>query len=288
MSGATKDLGVIDAPVLVFGGPYSNFEATRAVLKAAAQHDIPPARMICTGDVVAYCANPQETTDLVVAAGLSVVQGNCEISLGADLDDCGCGFDEGTTCDRLSAQWYAYATAHISMDARRWMAALPGRLEFEMAGRRLAVVHGAPSAVNRFVFASGPAADKVREIDLSGCDGVISGHCGLPFTQVIDERLWHNAGVIGLPANDGTPRVWYSILSPEDGGLRITHHALDYDAEAAAAAMRRCGLPTEYEHTLTTGLWDNCDILPPEETRARGTALTPSTTFWPGKMRLSA
>ena len=37
-------------------------------------------------------------------------------------------------------------------------------------------------------------------------DGVIGGHCGLPFTKVVGDRLWHNPGAIGMPANDGTPR----------------------------------------------------------------------------------
>ena len=48
----------MDGPVLVFGGPYSNLEATRAVLDAAARRGIPGRRILCTGDVVAYAAEP--------------------------------------------------------------------------------------------------------------------------------------------------------------------------------------------------------------------------------------
>jgi predicted phosphodiesterase len=148
-----KDIGVMAGPVLVFGGPYSNLEATRALFEAAAEHQIPGDRMICTGDVVAYCAAPQETLEFIAASGIWAIQGNCEISLGAQLDDCGCGFDKGSTCDQLSARWYAFADANIGVDLRRWMAQLPGRIDFEIGGRRLAVVHGAPSEVAQFVFA---------------------------------------------------------------------------------------------------------------------------------------
>lgn len=277
---AIKDLGVMDGPVLIFGGPYSNLEATRALFEAAAKHHIPRDRMICTGDVVAYCGAPQETVEIIATSGVSVIQGNCEISLAARLDDCGCGFDEGTTCDQLAVRWYAFADANISADARHWMAKLPTRIHFEIAGRRLAVVHGAPSEVNQFVFASTPASIKAREIDLTGCDGVVCGHSGLPFTQIVDGRLWHNAGAIGLPANDGTKRTWYSILWPDKDGLRIEHWALSYPAQLAAAAMRAHGLPGEYAETLMTGLWDNCDVLPPDETDARGRALSPAPTVW--------
>jgi hypothetical protein len=71
----------------------------------------------------------------------------------------------------------------------------------------------------------------------SGSDGVIAEHCGLPFTRQSDGRLWHNAGVVGMPANDGAPRVWFSVLTPSDGGILIEHQTLDYDHAATAARM---------------------------------------------------
>jgi len=48
-------------PVMVLGGPYSNLEATRAALAEAARLKIPRERIICTGDVVAYGADPAAT-----------------------------------------------------------------------------------------------------------------------------------------------------------------------------------------------------------------------------------
>jgi hypothetical protein len=157
---------------------------------------------------------------------------------------------------------------------------LPRQVRFAMGGRRLAVVHGAASRINRFVFASTPAEEKSRELDQVNADGIVAGHCGLPFTDVIDGRLWHNAGAIGLPANDGTPRVWYSVLTPEPSGIRIDHHALSYDHAGAAAAMRAGGLPPDYAEALASGLWPSLDVLPPVERVATGEPLVESTTFW--------
>ncbi|MEL6315485.1 MAG: hypothetical protein AAFQ60_15735, partial [Pseudomonadota bacterium] len=53
-----KDLGEIDTEVVLFGGPYSNLHATRALLDEVARLD---AKAICTGDVVAYGADPSAT-----------------------------------------------------------------------------------------------------------------------------------------------------------------------------------------------------------------------------------
>ena len=201
-------------PLLVFGGPYSNLEATEAVLAEARRRGIPRHRVICTGDVVAYGGDPKACVDLVRDAGIGVVMGNCEEQLALDAEDCGCGFAPGSECDRLSAAWFSHARSQLDRDDRDWMGSLPRRLDVSVAGLRLAVVHGSLTEISRFVFASTPSRIKALDLALSGVDGIIAGHCGLPFTQVIDGRLWHNPGVVGMPANDGTPRVWYSVLSP--------------------------------------------------------------------------
>ena len=204
-----------DAPVIVFGGPYGNLEATRALLEEAERLGIPGERMICTGDVVAYCADPAGTVDLVRRSGAHVVMGNCEESLAARGGDCGCGFVPGSTCEKLAAAWFAHADRTLDGDARAWMASLPRRIDLAFRGRRFAVVHGGVSLINRFLFASTAAAVKAAELETSGADGIIGGHCGLPFTQTIGGKLWHNAGAIGMPANDGTPRMWFSLLIPQ-------------------------------------------------------------------------
>ena len=65
----------MDGPVLVFGGPYSNLEATEALLAAADRHGVPPERIICTGDIVAYGADAAATLALVRRAGIQAIMG---------------------------------------------------------------------------------------------------------------------------------------------------------------------------------------------------------------------
>lgn len=280
MMAEAQDLGPLHGPVLVFGGPYGNLEAMRSLQDAAHRLDIPPQHVICTGDVVAYGADPQAVVDLVRGWGCAMVMGNCEEALAADAADCGCNFTEGSACAALSAQWFEATRRDLDADAKRWMGALPRRLGFTLAGRRLAVVHGGASQINKWVFASTPAADKLDEIELAGGDGVIAGHCGLPFTQIVGGRLWHNSGAVGVPANDGTARVWFSVLTPTRAGITIMHHALNYDHAPAAAKMRARGYPLEYAESLATGLWPSCDILPAAERAARGRPLAPVDALW--------
>jgi uncharacterized radical SAM superfamily Fe-S cluster-containing enzyme len=271
-----------DPRLLVFGGPYSNLQATEAVLAEASRRGIPPHRVICTGDVVAYGADAKSCVDLVRNAGIGVVMGNCEEQLALDAEDCGCGFAPGSECDRLSAAWFSHARSQLNRDDRDWMRSLPRRLGTSVAGLRLVAVHGSLSEISRFVFASTPSRIKALDLALSGADGIIAGHCGLPFSQVIDGRLWHNPGVIGMPANDGTPRVWYSVLSPGRAprSIMVEHASVSYDHQAAAAAMRRAGLPEGYSEALSSGRWPNCDVLPRAESKAQGHPLSPCSLTW--------
>jgi len=270
-----------DGPMLVFGGPYSNLPALRAVLAEAARRGIPPARVVCTGDVVAYGADAAACCDLAMESGIHVLLGNCEENLGARATDCGCGFADGTACDLLSRAWYAHADRQVNQAQRAWMAARPRRMEVALPdGRRLAVLHGGARDISRFLFASAPDDELAEEILATGCDGVIAGHCGMPFARLVGAALWLNAGAIGMPADDGTPRGWFAVLTPAPEALGLEILPLDYDHAAAAAAMRAAGLPEGYAAALASGLWPSCDILPPAERTRRGTPLPPVSLLW--------
>jgi hypothetical protein len=281
-----RDLGVLDGPLLLFGGPYGNLEATRALLEEAARRGIPANRIICTGDLAAYCAEPQACVDLLRANAIATVMGNCEEQLAADKEDCGCGFAEGTACAALSLDWYGYCRKALDAEAKSWMGRLPHRIAFRLGGKSFVAVHGGFSGINRFLFASSPEDEIAAEFEAAAAeglapDGVIGGHCGLPFTRLLGDKLWHNAGAIGLPANDGTARVWFSLLLPMPGGLRIERLPLAYDHAAAARKMRAHGLPESYAAALESGLWPSMDVLPAAERQVRGGPLSPEASLWP-------
>ena len=262
---------------ILFGGPHANVHALDALLREAERLDIPPSGLISTGDLIAGCANPAATASRIRESGIRFVRGDCEEQLAADAND--------RVCDRLPIAWRAHALRELDEDARDGLARAPNHLILELNGVRVAVIHGSAKMTHRFIFASTPFAVKALDLDALGVDGIIAGHCGLPFTQIKAGRFWHNPGALGIPANDGTSRVWFSILSAGDGpgALVIEHCALDYDSAGASQAMRAARLPDDHALTLQTGLWPNCDVLPKPEAKARGVPLVPAhLTFSPG------
>ena len=91
------DLGDSQGSILIFGGAYSNLEATQAWIDAARANRIPAEQCIFTGDSIAYCGNPSETLNLLRDFGCPMIKGNCEIELAAASDTCGCRFEAGST-----------------------------------------------------------------------------------------------------------------------------------------------------------------------------------------------
>lgn len=267
------DLGNLVDRLLIFGGPYSNLAATEAMRRRALELEIDANRVICTGDLVAYCAEPDQTLDLIRDWDIHVVMGNCEESLAFSEPDCGCGFAEGSSCSTLAVTWYQYADQRVTSAQRRWMQSLPRSIEFEMSGKRFKTVHGSLSSINEFVFASQDTEAKLAQIRQAGVDIIVGGHAGIPFGQQIEDCHWLNAGVIGMPANDGGSHGWYMLIEPVDSALQISWHHLDYDHQASRQSTIAAGM-VEYGQALGVGLWPSMDILPEAERRQRGQPLS--------------
>lgn len=261
------DLGALDEPLLVFGGPYSNLQAVQAVLALGFASD----RMVCTGDLVAYCADAFDVVSVFMAQEIPVVKGNCEEQLANSAQDCGCGFEDGSTCSVLSRGWFAHADQQVSTGQRQWMGTRPDRIVFSQAGRRFVVIHGGASAINTFLWSSDGDAMFREEIALlraqvGSFDAVLCGHSGIAFKRKIDGIDWINAGVIGMPENDGNSETRYVVL--KNGRAEIK--ALHYDHKTAADAMVKAGLIQGYNSALQNGYWPSEDVLPETLRVSRG------------------
>lgn len=269
MDNKRKIIGNLEGRLLIFGGVYSNLQALEKLKQIAEKEKIPASNCICTGDIVGYCAQPQEAVDLFREWNPYSIAGNVEIQLAEGKEDCGCDFKEGSRCDSFSQLWYPYAKSRLSTNAIEWMKTLPEHIQFSYGGRKFTVVHGAFDHVSEFIFKSTPWSKKEETFAATGSDVVIAGHCGIPFNHANNGKTWINPGVIGMPANDGTTRVWYAILDKNISGF-VEHHSFDYNYQLASELMSVNYLPEEYARTLKTGIWDNTEILPTQEKGLQG------------------
>lgn len=270
----TKEIGSLKGPVLLFGGVYSNLQSLQKVQSLAAEMKIKPSNVICTGDILGYCAQPNECLDLIRTWGIHSITGNVEVNIRNEQEDCGCNFDEGSRCDLLSNNWYAYTQANITPENKEWLHTLPDFIRFQYANQEAFVLHGGLDDNAQFIFESTEWQIKKEIIQKADTDLIIAGHCGLPFHSESNGKHWLNPGVIGMPANDGTSRVWCMALNTNREKVTSRHVDYNYDHVTAAKLMNINHLPASYAETLSTGLWDNMEILNDEEKVMQGMPLS--------------
>ncbi|NRD19288.1 metallophosphoesterase family protein [Winogradskyella eckloniae] len=264
------DIGHLTDKVLLFGGVYSNLQALEALITVAESEGILPENCICTGDIIGYCAQPEETIQTFKNWKARSIVGNVEIQLRDDEDDCGCDFREGSRCDNFSQQWYPYAKSKLSQDSLNYLETLPDHIKFTSGNKTVSVVHGSYFNVSEFIFKSTAWSTKQLNFEATQADIIIAGHCGLPFLEQQDDKLWVNPGVIGMPANDGNPNVWYAILDDSKPLTTVNFRKLDYDYKHTNQLMLNGLLPESYAKTIVTGIWDNMEILPETEKQLQG------------------
>lgn len=271
-------IGTKNGKLLLFGGVYSNLQALEKLISIAEAEGIAPENCICTGDITGYCAQPEETIQTFRKWGALSIAGNVELQLANDSEDCGCDFKAGGRCDGFSKLWFPYTKGHLSNDSLQWISEIPEYISFEYGGKKATVVHGNYGNTSEFVFKSNANSSKEKCFEQTESDVIIAGHCGLPFHQTLKDNLWLNPGVIGMPANDGTTRVWYMILEIENDELKYTHRSFEYDYITAQQLMFKNHLPEEYADTLSSGIWDNMEILPEIEKMGQGIPIYLDTT----------
>ena len=289
------------AKVAVFGGVYSNHLALAAVLADAARRGA--EAVYCLGDLGGFGPEPERVWPLLLAGGVRAIQGNYEQSLAAGREDCNCGYTDPRD-NHFAAISYDYTARHCSPAFKRWMGELPARRRVLVGGRELLLVHGSPRRVNEFLFDStSPDAFLEVLLDQHHSDALLCTHTGLHWHRRLPSgRDAVNVGVIGRPANDGRPEVWYALLEalPSGalrsrggaaadrgpsiagvgsvggvggfgglGGLGVELVPLRYDHQAMAAEVRQASLPEEFAATLLTGWWTTClEVLPARERAA--------------------
>lgn len=270
MNKKITNIETLTGKVLLFGGVYSNLQAIEALIAIAKSEGIPPENCICTGDIIGYCAQPEETIQTFKDWNARSIVGNVEIQLRDDEADCGCDFTEGSRCDGFSQQWYPYAKSKLSKTSLDYLQTLPDHITFNYGNQKVSVVHGSYFNVSEFIFKSTDWAIKLPNFEALQSDIIIAGHSGLPFINEEKDKLWINPGVIGMPANDGSPEVWFTVLDDSLEPLHVNFRKLDYNHTLTNKLMLNGLLPESYAKTIVSGIWDNMEILPEAEKQQQG------------------
>jgi putative phosphoesterase len=205
----------------------------------------------CGGDLVGYGPRPNEICRTIEGRAIPTIYGNYDYAIARDLDDCGCFYP--TPRDREIGQGsVAWTLVHTDERSKRFMRDLPFDLRFELASRRVRLVHGSPRKVNEYLLEDRPARSFERIAQLADCDVLLFGHTHRPWVREFGGVLFVNCGSVGKP-KDGDPRASFAVLTDRHGDLAVAVERVEYDAGGVASEIRDVGLPRELADQLVQG-----------------------------------
>jgi putative phosphoesterase len=228
---------------------HGNLPALEATLGTIADLDV--SDTYCGGDLVGYGPRPDEVCRMIEERGIPTIYGNYDYAIARNLDDCGCFYP--TPKDREIGQAsIAWTLAHTDERSKRFMHDLPFDLRFELAGKRVRLVHGSPRKVNEYLLEERAASTFERIAGLADCDVLVFGHTHKPWVREYGGVLFVNCGSVGKP-KDGDPRASFAVLTATDNEVSVAIERVEYDADVVADEIREVGLPHELADQLMQG-----------------------------------
>ncbi|GAC1647310.1 MAG: metallophosphoesterase family protein [Gemmatimonadaceae bacterium] len=215
------------------------------------------------GDLVGYGPWPNEVVRLVRDADVAGVAGNYDSTVATGYKHCGCTYADVAEQElsRLSFDWTVSA---VSKDTRRFLNALPFRIDFRplgghVAGPTVTLLHGAQTLNTVYTHAGRSDAfltKMARALGAAPGDVVCFGHTHRPWYRLVDNIHFINAGSVGRP-KDGDWRAAYVLLdvTAEATGISVRPEVVrvEYDIGEAVRAIRASALPDEFAAFLETG-----------------------------------
>ncbi len=237
---------------------HANLPALEAVLAhIEARPEIEAAYHL--GDLVGYAPWPDEVVALLRERGIQGIAGNYDSTTGTDYKHCGCKYEDPRQ-EELSHLSYDWTRAHVSPETKRYLGALPYRLDVRplgghVAGPKLVLVHGNPVLNTVYWTEDRPDGFCTKMAGIAGAvagDVVAFGHTHKPWHRVLAGIHFVNTGSVGRP-KDGDPRAGYVRLALGKGEPNVEVVRVRYDVERAARAIEESELPDEFADYLRTG-----------------------------------
>ncbi len=219
---------------------HANLEALEVCLREIDK--INPDRIICLGDLVDYCAQPNEVTE--------IIKERCDVVILGNHDEA--QFDYSLS-DRFSANAYissVYTRKVINLDYVEYFKTLL----YSHSENDLLFVHASPNLPERYKYVLDLESAKINfeSFDEKVC---FIGHSHVPIIFEEKEndftikeggklnkdcRYIINVGSVGQP-RDGNPKLSFGVFDTENFDYRLVR--LDYDIKTASDKILNEGLP---------------------------------------------
>ena len=237
--------------IAIISDVHANLEALTSCLKKISE--LGADKIICLGDLVDYCAEPNECIELIKA--------NCDAVVMGNHDEAQFEYDmvEGFSNDaRISS---IYTREVIKPEYIEYFKTLPRVYRYE----NLMFVHGSPQNPEdyRYILTTDAAEMNFRAFNESIC---FIGHSHKPIIfketnrgvhivtdeyQETGQRYIINVGSVGQP-RDGDPRLSFGFF--DLNSRKYTNYRVEYDTLTASNKIKNEELPLYLAERIIIGV----------------------------------
>ena len=235
----------------VLSDVHANFEALTACLNEI--DELKPDRIICLGDLVDYCAQPNET--------IEIIRSRCDIVILGNHDEAQFNYPIAEKFREFAKKSSVHTRSVIKPEFTGYFKSLP----LTHAENNILFVHASPLNPQSYTY--------VKDIDTAKLnfenfkEGIcFIGHSHIPIIWEFDgkkvreaeqgklnlsaSRFIINVGSVGQP-RDNNPKASFGIYDSEKGEYKNIR--VEYDVKSASDKILKEGLPEYLAERLFTG-----------------------------------
>jgi len=241
----------------LFSDVHANLPALTAVLDAIEAEDVDAIHHL--GDLVGYSPWPNEVVELLAKSGIAGIAGNYDSTVAFDYTHCGCRA-ENPAQEALAHRSFEWTKAHVTPATKVLLGALPFRIDLRPMGGHVSrptvtLLHG--NHVLNTVYVHQDRTDAFLQgigqgVGAREGDLIAVGHTHIAWHRVVNGIHYVNTGSVGRP-KDGDPRAGFVVVDVAAESVSVRFRRVEYDVEAAAAAILDSELPHEFADFLRTG-----------------------------------
>jgi putative phosphoesterase len=219
--------------VLFLSDVHANFPALWRALESAWRRGA--ERVVCAGDLVGFGPHPVEVLRLLRERGVLCIRGNVERKVLGLLSESPRRLRNLLPKKNLGP--LAWTALQLGEEERGFLEGLPERLEMEIEGVRVLVVHGSPRKDTDYLYPSLTPAALLARLGPDRPGLLVCGHSHIPFARRVGGVLVVNCGSAGKPV-DGDPRGAYAVADLRNGRVRAEIVRFAYPVERVVRDLR--------------------------------------------------
>jgi len=214
-------------------------------------------RVICCGDIVGYCAQPNEVTEKIRGLVAIAVRGNHDMAL---LDP-----REAESFNTFAREAIFWTKGLLTQENLEYLRTLRDQEQID----DIILAHGSLLEPNEYIFSPFQAA---KSLEIAPCRITAIGHTHYPEVYRYEPstglcrdiiasegeveleegyRYLVNAGSVGQP-RDGDWRAAFAVYDTEGFG-KVELHRVEYDVHSATEKIIEVGLPSMLADRLFEG-----------------------------------